>query len=119
MADCQASFDVLSGDDAFTLPLLAVGGKGTISTTSNIAPREMIALVDAFRAGDIDRARELHFQLLPLFDVLFCETNPIPIKAALHLMGKIEDEIRLPLTPITEPNRERLQLALKDLGALR
>jgi 4-hydroxy-tetrahydrodipicolinate synthase len=78
----------------------------------------MCALVDAWRAGQPRRALEIHQQLLPLFDVLFCETNPIPLKAALHLMGRIGPEIRLPLTPLTEPNRERLQMALKDLGIL-
>jgi 4-hydroxy-tetrahydrodipicolinate synthase len=115
---CPDDFALLSGDDALTLPLLAVGGRGCISTSSNVVPREMCALVDAWRAGKPRRALEIHQQLLPLFDVLFCETNPIPLKAALHLMGRIGPEIRLPLTPITEANRERLQVALKDLGIL-
>ncbi len=118
VARCPADFDVLSGDDSFTLPLLAVGGKGCISTTSNVAPREMCELVSAFASGDIARAQQVHYQLLPLFDVLFCETNPIPLKAALHLAGRIDEEIRLPLTPLTEANRERLQLVLKDVGIL-
>ena len=118
VARCPDDFAVLSGDDAMTLPLLAVGGKGCISTTSNVVPREMCALVQAWNAGQPERALEIHQQLLPLFDILFCETNPIPLKAALHLMGRIEPEIRLPLTPLTEANRERLQVALKDLGIL-
>ena len=118
VARCPADFDVLSGDDSFTLPLLAVGGRGCISTSSNVVPREMCELVSAFRAGDVSRAREIHYRLLPLFDVLFCETNPIPLKAALQLMGRGDDEVRLPLTRITEANRERLQLALEDLGIL-
>lgn len=118
IAACPESFDVLSGDDSLTLPLLAIGGKGVISTTSNVAPSEMVGLVRAFRAGDVARARELHYRLLPLFDVLFCETNPIPVKAALALRGLVRDEIRLPLTTITVPNRDRLEAVMKDLGLL-
>ena len=113
---CPESFSVLSGDDALTLPILAVGGKGVISTTSNVAPAEMVALVRSFRSGDLETARRCHRRLAPLFDALFAETNPIPVKAALHLMGAIGPEIRLPLTPLTEPNRERLQVVMKELG---
>jgi len=113
---CPDDFDVLSGDDALTLPVLAVGGRGVISTTANVAPREMVALVRAFRSGNTEAARREHQRLLPLFDVLFCETNPIPLKAALELLGAIGPEIRLPLTPLTEANRERLQVVLKELG---
>jgi 4-hydroxy-tetrahydrodipicolinate synthase len=111
-------FSVLSGDDALTLPILALGGDGVISTTSNVAPSEMVELVRAFRAGDLSRARDLHYRLLPLFGALFAETNPIPVKAALALAGLIRDEIRLPLTPLTEPNRERLRVVMKELGLL-
>ena len=118
IACCPADFDVLSGDDSYTLPLLALGGSGVISTSSNVAPVEMRDLVRAFRDGDLARARELHYRLLPLFGVLFCETNPIPVKTALHLMGRMSDEIRLPLTPLGEQNRERLQVTLKELGLL-
>ena len=99
-----------------TLPLLAVGGNGVISTSSNVAPREMCELVRSFQQGDAARALEIHQQLLPLFDALFCESNPIPLKAALARMGLIDAEIRLPLTPMTKPNRARLDLALKELG---
>jgi 4-hydroxy-tetrahydrodipicolinate synthase len=112
------SFAVLSGDDALTLPLLAIGGKGVISTTSNVAPAEMVELVRAFRAGDVGRAQSIHHRLLPLFDALFCETNPIPVKAALALRGSIQEELRLPLVPLSAASRERLQAALKDLGLL-
>ena len=111
-------FSVLSGDDVLTLPMLALGGDGVISTTSNVAPSEMVELVRAFRAGDITRARDLHYRLLPLFDALFAETNPIPVKCALTLRGLIRDEIRLPLTRLSEPNRERLRVVLKELGLL-
>jgi len=118
IARCPDDFAVVSGDDSLTLPLLSIGGKGAISVTSNVAPKQMIELVDAYRAGDTARARDIHLQLVPLFDVLFCETNPIPVKAALALLGQVDDEIRLPLTQITEANRERLQVVLKDLGIL-
>jgi 4-hydroxy-tetrahydrodipicolinate synthase len=78
----------------------------------------MVGLVRAFRAGDLARAKDAHYRLLPLFDALFAETNPIPVKAALALRGLIRDEIRLPLTPVTQPNRGRLQVVLKELGLL-
>jgi 4-hydroxy-tetrahydrodipicolinate synthase len=115
VALCPDDFCVVSGDDALTLPLLAVGGKGVISTTANVAPREMIELVRAFREGDQARALAVHQRLLPLFEALFCETNPIPVKAALAALGLIGDEIRLPLTLLGDANRERLQVVLKDL----
>jgi 4-hydroxy-tetrahydrodipicolinate synthase len=118
IAICPEGFSVLSGDDALTLPVIAVGGRGVISTTSNVAPREMGELVRAARAGDAARARQLHLRLLPLFDALFCETNPIPIKAALAQLGWIEEEIRLPLTPLDAPKRARLQAVLKEQGLL-
>lgn len=116
LALCPKSFTVLSGDDSLTLPLLSLGGKGVISTSSNLVPSEMVEIFNAFEKGDIARAREIHFRLLPIFDVLFCETNPIPIKAALELRGLITGEIRLPLTPLTPPNRERLQGVLNKAG---
>ena len=100
------------------LPLLSVGGRGVISTTSNAAPEPIVELVRSFRAGDVATALRIHQQLLPLIDALFCETNPIPLKAALALMGRIDGEIRLPLTPLTEANRERLQVVLKEQGLL-
>jgi len=118
IARCPDDFAVLSGDDALTLPILAVGGRGVISTTANVAPVEMVELVRAFREGDAEGARRTHQRLLPLFDVLFCETNPIPVKAAVCEMGRIGPEIRLPLTEITQPNRERLKVILKELGIL-
>ena len=118
VALCPPDFSVLSGDDALILPVICVGGQGAISTTSNLAPAEILALVRAARAGDLTTARRLHARLLPLFEVLFCETNPIPVKAAVAALGLIDAEIRLPLTPLTEPNRERLQVVLKELGIL-
>jgi len=118
VALCPDDFSVVSGDDALTLPLLAVGGRGVISTSANVAPAEMVDLVRAFRAGELDRARRIHQRLLPLFDALFCETNPIPVKAALGMQGLVGDEIRLPMTRLTDANRERLQVTLKELGLL-
>ena len=113
---CPDDFCVLSGDDALTLPLLAVGGDGVISTTSNVAPAVMVDLVRSFRSGDHARALEVHQRLLPLFDALFCETNPIPVKAALSSLELMSDEIRLPLTPLGEAHRERLRVVLKEMG---
>jgi 4-hydroxy-tetrahydrodipicolinate synthase len=118
VATCPEGFSVLSGDDALTLPVIAVGGRGVISTTSNVAPREMVELVRAARAGELARARRLHLRLLPLFDALFCETNPIPVKAALALLALVDEEIRLPLTPLAAAHRGRLQAALKEQGLL-
>jgi 4-hydroxy-tetrahydrodipicolinate synthase len=118
IAKCPADFVVLSGDDALTLPLLAIGGKGVISTTSNVAPGPVGEIVRAFVDGDLSGAQQRHYALLPLFDVLFCETNPIPVKAAAAMLGWCSDEIRLPLTRLTEANRERLRVVLKDLGIL-
>ena len=115
---CPDDFSVLSGDDALTLPLLGIGGRGVISTSANVAPREMAELVSAFREGDTVRAREIHYRLMPLFDALFCETNPIPVKTALAMMGVIGPEIRLPLLPLSEPHQEPLRAVLKDLGVL-
>ncbi len=117
-AATPAEFSLLSGDDWATLPVLTLGGQGVISTCSNLVPADMVELVRAFRAGDLARAQDTYFRLLPLMDLLFCESNPIPIKAAMAMRGEILDGVRLPLTPLTPPNRERLQLALKEFGLL-
>lgn len=109
-------FAVLSGDDQAVLPILALGGDGVVSTAANVAPAEVVELVRAFRAGDLARARRVHQRLLPLVDALFCETNPIPVKEALAMSGRIAPEIRLPLTRLGEPNRARLRMALRGLG---
>ena len=111
-------FAVLAGDDWATLPMLALGGRGIISTVSNIAASDVVELVRSFRAGELDHSRDTHYRLLPLIDAVFCETNPIPIKAALALRGLIQEELRLPLTPLSPPNRERLPVALKEFGIL-
>ena len=118
IAKSPADFAVVSGDDSLTLPLLALGGKGAISTTANVAPKQMCELVRRFAAGDLPGAQEIHYQLLPLFDALFCETNPIPLKAAIAALGWCSDEIRLPLTRVSDVHLEHLKVVLKDLGIL-
>lgn len=118
VANCPDDFDVLAGDDSFFLPVLAIGGKGSITVTANVAPKAMLEVYSSFQSGDITRAREVHYELLPLFNALFCETNPIPVKAALALLGAMQDDIRLPLTQITQPNRDHLQAVLKEVGVL-
>ena len=113
---CGDRITVLAGDDALTLPMMAVGGKGVISVTSNVAPSEMAQLVKAFLSGRIDEARRIHFALSPLFNALFYETNPIPVKTALGMMGKIDPELRLPLCAMATETRDQLTRALKDAG---
>jgi 4-hydroxy-tetrahydrodipicolinate synthase len=118
IAACGEGFTFLSGDDALTLPILSVGGHGVITTVGNLVPAEMCELVRAFRSGDVERARSLHYRMLPLIDALFCETNPIPVKAAVAMQGLISERIRLPLTPFSGENRERLRMLMKELGLL-
>jgi 4-hydroxy-tetrahydrodipicolinate synthase len=115
---CGSDFNLLSGDDSLTLPVLSIGGRGSIAVISNILPKPFAELVRAGLAGDFARARQLHYQLLPVMRTLFLETNPIGIKAALALMGAGSDELRLPLTKLTESNRAILKQSLKDAGAL-
>ncbi|MBP9020398.1 MAG: 4-hydroxy-tetrahydrodipicolinate synthase [Syntrophobacterales bacterium] len=115
---CGPDFSVLSGDDFFTFPLLCLGGHGIISVVSNVAPADMAAMVDSFNAGDINKARELHYKTTPLVKALFIETNPVPVKAALALMGKIEYEIRLPLVKLSDANFENLKKTMKSYGLI-
>jgi 4-hydroxy-tetrahydrodipicolinate synthase len=115
---CGEGFAVLSGDDFTTLPLLAVGGVGVISVTSNVIPGDMHAMVQAFQKKDLKKARELHYKMWPINEAMFLATNPIPVKAALALMGKISWDIRLPLTPISDANKEKLKKALISYGLI-
>jgi 4-hydroxy-tetrahydrodipicolinate synthase len=115
---CGDRLTVLAGDDALTLPMMAVGGKGVITVTANLLPTEMAQLVKAFADGKVEEARRLHFKLSPLFAALFYETNPIPVKEALGMMGKIDPELRLPLCPMAQDNREKLARVLKDAGLI-
>ena len=113
---CGDRLTVLAGDDALTLPIMAVGGKGVITVTANLLPAKMAELVNAFRDGRLEAARAMHYELYPLFTALFYETNPIPVKEALHLMGKIASEIRLPLCPMGNENKAKLLAVLKAAG---
>lgn len=115
---CGPNFLVISGDDGTVLPLLAVGGHGVISVASNVVPADMAGLVAAHEAGDAARARALHYKMAPLIRALFFETNPIPVKTALALMGRMSGDLRLPLCAMTEGNRVRLEAALKAYGLL-
>ena len=110
---------LLSGDDNLTLPVLAIGGKGVVSVVANIAPKDSANLVKAWQEGRIDQARKLYYKLLPLCQAMFYETNPIPVKTALSLMGKVEDELRLPLCPMAPANLEKLKGALRDYGLIK
>ncbi len=114
----QTKLTLLSGDDALTFPMMAMGATGVISVASNVVPKAVRELVDACAARELDKARELHASLLPLFSAVFVETNPVPAKAALAMMGKIKEHVRLPLTTLAEKSRETLRKALKDFGAL-
>jgi len=116
---CGPDFAVLSGDDFFTYPLLCLGGHGIISVVSNVAPADMSALVDAFAAGNLKKAKELHFKMVPLIDSLFIETNPVPVKAALAIMGKIDYEVRLPLEKMSEGNYEKLKKVMMTYGLIK
>jgi len=116
---CDSNFSVLSGDDIFTLPLLSMGGAGIISVISNVAPADMAGLVDAFAAKDLERAKVLHHKMSPLIEALFMEVNPIPAKAALSLMGKIQYEYRLPLCKMSEGNLEKLRKVMVSYGLIK
>ncbi len=101
-----------------TLPVLAIGGTGVISVVANIVPKDTADMITAWEEGNLDRARALFFKLLPLCQAMFYETNPIPVKTSLALMGKMDGELRLPLAPISPANGEKLKKALKDYGLI-
>jgi 4-hydroxy-tetrahydrodipicolinate synthase len=111
-------FLVLSGDDALTLPLMALGADGIISVVANEAPAKLHEIVQAAQNGDWQLARSLHYQLLPLMEANFCESNPIPVKAACAMMGLVEDVVRLPLVPMSAANREKMSKILAELGLI-
>ncbi len=111
---------VLSGDDSLTLPLLSVGGEGVISVVGNIVPKDMIALLDAFKAGDTKEACRLHHKLFYLCrDMLGLSTNPIPLKAAMKMLGRDTGELRLPMTPLDAASEAKLEKSLKAYGILK
>ncbi|MBN1205761.1 MAG: 4-hydroxy-tetrahydrodipicolinate synthase [Myxococcaceae bacterium] len=115
---CGDRITLLSGDDFTVLPFIACGGKGVISVSANVAPRMMADLVAAARAGELAKARELQVRMNALHKLLFIESNPIPVKAALHMMGVFGPEIRLPLTPMAEPQASKLREELERLNLL-
>ena len=114
----EPGFRVLSGDDAFTFPLMALGGVGVISVVANEIPAPMTKLAHLMLEGKLEEARKLHFQLLPLMQANFIETNPIPVKAALAMMGMIKEVYRLPMVPMKPENRAKLEKALAAQGLL-
>ena len=112
----DGKIDLYSGNDDQVVPILSLGGSGVISVLSNVAPRETHDMVQKFLDGDVAGSREIQLRALPLIDALFCEVNPIPVKAALNLMGKEVGPLRLPLTEMEPQNQERLAKAMKDFG---
>ena len=116
---CGDKITVLSGDDFTTLPLLCVGGMGVISVVSNAAPADMAGMCNAFFAGDLAQARALHYKMWPLTEAMFFETNPVPVKTALKLMGKITGEVRQPLCPMSEANEDKLRQVMQKYGLIK
>ncbi len=116
---CRKDFIVFSGDDSLTIPMMAVGARGVISVAANVVPLQVAEMTGAALAGDWEKARRIHMELLPVFRVLFIETNPIPVKAALGLMKLLQPEWRLPLTPPSPANLERIREVLTKAGVLK
>jgi 4-hydroxy-tetrahydrodipicolinate synthase len=117
-AACGEKFTILSGDDSLTLPFMSVGAQGVVSVASNVVPREVVQMVRSFALGKISTAKKLHAKFYPLFKDLFIESNPVPVKAALTMMGMIEEEYRLPLVPMSAKNRDTLRRTMKACGVL-
>lgn len=109
---------VLSGDDSLTLPMMAIGATGVISVVGNIVPKKVSQLVKAFANGQLAEAQKIHYELVPLCKAMFMETNPLPVKTSLNMMGKIEAEFRLPLCEMRPENLPKLEKALKESGVL-
>lgn len=116
---CGPKFSILSGDDSLTLPFMSVGAHGVVSVASNVVPKDVSRMVAAFASGDVRGARKLHERLYPLFKDLFVETNPVPVKAALAMLGLVAEEYRLPLCPMSAKNRETLAATLRSCGVVR
>lgn len=115
---CGDKIEVLSGDDLTFFPLLSVGAKGVISVTANVVPNRMVEMYKAFTSGDFEKASKIHRELYPLSKVLFIDTNPIPVKTALSMMGRMEKEFRLPLCPTTPEKEVVIEKTLKEFGVL-
>ena len=118
IALCGSKITMLSGDDSLTLPLMAIGGEGIISVVANIIPKDVKAMVSAFSEGDLRLAQRLHFKMLPLIKAVFIETNPIPVKTAMGLMGLCEPSLRLPMCEMMPENLAKLKIAMKEYGLL-
>jgi len=114
----EDNFIVLSGDDSLTLPIISVGGKGVVSVAANVVPKDMADMVKFAIDGEIEKARKIHYKLFSLFKVLFIETNPIPVKTALSIMGMIQAEWRLPLTSPSEESYKKIEQTLKECGVI-
>jgi 4-hydroxy-tetrahydrodipicolinate synthase len=115
---CPGSFSLISGDDSLTLPVLSIGGTGVISVVANIVPKDVAEMVESFEQGSIKKAQAIHYKLLPLIKAMFIETNPIPVKTAMGLLGMCEPALRLPMCPMMPENEEKLKKALKEYGLL-
>ncbi|ABO35337.1 dihydrodipicolinate synthase [Methanococcus maripaludis C5] len=115
----SCNIDVLSGNDELTLPIISLGGKGVVSVIANIAPKEFVQMVDFANAGKFDKAKEIHYKLFPIMKLMFVETNPIPIKTAMNMLGMPSGELRLPLCEMAEGNKLKLQNALNTVGLLK
>lgn len=113
---CGADFDIISGDDALTLPVMAIGGTGVISVVANIVPKDVAAMVADFQKGKLEKAQKMHYKLLPLVKAMFIETNPIPVKTAMGILGICEPDLRLPMSSMLPENVDKLKKALKDYG---
>ncbi len=116
---CGDKFVIFSGDDALTLPVMEIGGVGVISVVANIIPKDVAALVTAFNAGNKVKASEINDKMIPLIKAIFIETNPIPVKKAMELLGMCSSEMRLPLCEMDEANIEKLKIALHNYGLLK
>lgn len=114
----KGAIDIYSGNDDQIIPILSLGGKGVISVLSNVAPKQTHDIVAEYLNGNVEKARQLQLESLDLCDALFCEVNPIPVKAALNLMGKNVGPLRMPLTEMEDNNKEKLQRAMKEYGIL-
>ena len=114
--DVGGKISIVSGDDPFALPIIALGGRGVISVASNLVPGEMSKLVNAALYGDFEQARQVHYRLLPLFDVLLVETNPAPLKMAMSILGLSTNLVRLPLVPVSDQTTQKIKTILEELG---
>ena len=115
---CGEDFDLISGDDSLTLPVLAIGGCGVISVVANIVPKDVSDMVVSYMEGDTEKAKKLYYKMLPLVKAMFIETNPIPVKTAMGMMGMIEPALRLPMCEMSGENEKKLKEALKEYGLL-